>query len=202
MIIAAFIILLICILLILPVSLDLKYLYLGGSGRMTVRAGILALHVTVFDSAKQEKMKTEESEEAKKDDEKKEDESAKKEKKEKLDFGRMKKILSESLKLLSYLSKRLTVDRLKLHFHIGLEDAAATGIATGAAWAFLYDFVSLCDNKLKLKSHSVNVCPDFREEVFETDIRLVISIRIIFAVILAVKAMKLYLKMKGDNKNE
>ena len=193
MIIAAFIILLICILLILPVSLDLKYLYLGGSGRMTVRAGISALHVTVFDSAKQEKMKTEES---KKDDEKK------KEKKEKLDFGRMKKILSESLKFLSYLSKRLTVDRLKLHFHIGLEDAAATGIATGAAWAFLYDFVSLCDNKLKLKSHSVNVCPDFREEVFETDIMLVISIRIIFAVILAVKAMKLYLKMKGDNKNE
>lgn len=196
MIIAAFIILLICILLILPVSLDLKYLYLGGSGRMTVRAGISALHVTVFDSAKQEKKKTAESEEAKKDDEKK------KEKKEKLDFGRMKKILSESLNLLSYLSKRLTVDRLKLHFHIGLEDAAATGIAIGAAWAFLYDFVSLCDNKLKLKSHSVNVCPDFKEEVFETDIRLVISIRIIFAVILAVKAMKLYLKMKGDNKNE
>lgn len=196
MIIAAFIILLICILLVLPVSLDLKFLYLGGSGRITVRAGISRLAFGIFDSAEKQKKKeyAEKSKEIKKDNNKAE--------KEKLDFGKTKTLLAEGLKLLSYFSKRLTVERLKLHFHIGFDDAAATGIATGAAWAFLYDFVSLCDNKLKLKSHSVNVCPDFTKEVFETDIRLVLNIRIIFALILAVKTMKLYSKMKGDNKNE
>lgn len=180
------ILLVIALLLFLPISADVSFELLGGIDRLRVKAGLAAPFITVFDSSKKKKVKNKE----KKPKEEKEEEDKEENKKKKKSFEDIKKILNLAADILTFLKKRLKIILLKLHFHMGFDDAAKTGIATGSAWGFLYDFVSLCDRKFNLKKHSVHVSPDFTQEVFETDINVKISIRLIYAIIVAIKFLK------------
>ena len=120
----------------------------------------------------------------------KEERSDSAKKKKKTSFKSIKEILNFALDIFGFLKKRLEIEILKLHFHIGFDDAAETGIVTGSAWGFLYDFVSICDKRFKLKKHSVHVSPDFTQEVFETDINIRVSLRLIYAITVAIKILK------------
>ncbi|MBO4896726.1 MAG: DUF2953 domain-containing protein [Clostridia bacterium] len=177
------------LLLLLPVKADVSFLLLGGQDRLCVKAGIVAPFLTVFDSTKKKakkKKKKEESETEKEEPDKKKEKKNKK----KYSFEQIKKLLKMVFDALAFVKKHLVISNLKLHFHMGFDDAAQTGIAVGSAWGFLYDFVALCDRKFKLKKHSVHVAPDFTQEVFETDLNVKLSFKLIYAIIVAVKILK------------
>ena len=182
------ILLVIVVILLLPLKANVSFLLLGGTDKLCVKAGLMVPVIKVFDSDKKKKKKEPEKEE--KQEEEEHGESGEKEKKKKKSFEDIKKILNLAADTFAFLKKHLVILKLKLHFHMGLDDAAKTGIAVGSAWGFLYDFVSLCGRQFKLKKFSVHVAPDFTQEVFETDINVRISIRIIYAIIVAFKILK------------
>ena len=179
------VLLIIVILLFAPLRADISFLLLEGENRLCVRAGIAAPFITVYDSSRKQKSK-----ERKAQNKEKEEDIDSGNKKKKISFKDIKEVLNLALDIFGFLKKRLKIEFLKLHFHIGLDDAAQTGIVTGSAWGFLYDFVSICDRQFKLKKHSVHVSPDFTQEVFETDINIKVSFRLIYAITVAIKFLK------------
>ena len=162
------------LLLFLPVKADVSFVLLDGHDRLCVKAGLIAPVIKIVDSGKKKVKKKENKEGTGETDGKKE----KKEKK-KYSFEQFKKLMNMVFDVLAFVKKHLVSSNLKLHFHIGLDDAAQTGITVGSAWGFLYDFAALCDRQFVLKKHSVHVAPDFTREVFETDINVIISLILI-----------------------
>ena len=180
------------ILLIMPLCAEIEYLLLEkGGGRLRIKVGLITPFVSVADTGKkpkEKKKKRKKSEKQKKDDgkEKKEDGKAKK----KTSFEDIKDIIKAVADALAVLKKRLVIDKLKLHFHIGTGDAAKTGVATGSAWGALGGIVSLLKSRFNLKGYSVNVVPAFTKELFETDIDVKLKIKVIYILVMGIKILK------------
>lgn len=49
----------------------------------------------------------------------------------------------------------------------GLDDAAHTGIATGAVWGSVYNIFGFLDRLFTIKSHNFSITPVFDSEAFE-----------------------------------
>ena len=87
-----------------------------------------------------------------------------------------------------YVRKKIKVETLNFSMTFGLDDAAHTGIATGAAWGSVYNIFGFLDKLFIVKSHNFSITPVFDGEAFkmslESKIRFSISnlIAIGFAV--------------------
>jgi len=179
MIVALIILLCILLLCIMPVKVDVSYLLYKNENAFKIRAGVLFPFITVFDSSKKKKVKESSAEK----------EGNKRPKRE-INFEFIKEIMSHCAKLFAYFKKHLVIEKFKLHFHIGADEAALTGIATGAAWGALYDIAAVFDRNFKLKEKNIHVCPKFDGAIFETDINVRISIRFYNLLVFAGKTYK------------
>ncbi len=87
-----------------------------------------------------------------------------------------------------YVRKKIKMLNLDFHMTFGLDDAAHTGIATGAAWGSVYNIFGFLDRLFTVKSHKFNIIPVFDGEcfdfAFETKLRFSLSnlVAIAFAV--------------------
>lgn len=96
--------------------------------------------------------------------------------------------------------KGFHIENASLHFRIGLGDAAKTGIAVGAMWALLYDGLAFCDYIGTVKNHYFEVAPDYKEEGFESVGKIKLSLRVIDALIIALRF--LHLTYKNNKKQK
>lgn len=175
MIVFLIVLIIIGLILFIPIKVKATYLLYRDTNRILVRGGLFTEFITLYDSTKPKK---------------------------EIDLEVVLALLKETLNEFVFFKKRLTFDNLKLHFHIGFEDAAYCGITTGLTWSALYNILSLVDHNFKLKKHSLHICPEFNKKVFETDIELRVSIRIIFLLIFAYKAYKSIKKLSIDRKED
>ena len=104
---------------------------------------------------------------------------------ENIERGRYTYLLSKR-----YVRKNITLESLDFSMTFGLDDAAHTGIATGALWGSVYNIYAFLDKLFIVKAHKFNITPVFDGEAFEldfdTNIKFSISnlISIAFAVII------------------
>lgn len=97
-----------------------------------------------------------------------------------------------------YVRKKIKMENLDFNMTFGLDDAAHTGIATGAAWGSVYNIFGFIDRLFIVKSHQFNITPVFDGECFAFDFetRLKFSLSNIIAVAFAVFINYLKAKIK------
>ena len=182
MIIALIILCLIAAILICPLNAEISYLLNKRKNVLKVNRGPLKPFIPVYKSGEKNQKKS-----GKNDGEKKKTE---------MSIEIIKDIISEVALLFSYFKRHLKILNLKLHFHIGADDAALTGILSGGAWGMAYDIAALIENKFNLKNKNIHVCPNFTEKVFETDISVRLSVKVFYLLIFAVKTYRAVKKLK------
>ncbi len=101
-----------------------------------------------------------------------------------------KKELSE---LLSYVRKHLSCKELDFRIAFGFDNAATTGITTGAVWTTGTLLLKIIDSLIGIEKMHMDVFPDFDHKRFET------SLKVIF-VIQPFRFFKMYQSIKRTTK--
>ena len=179
MIVLLIICLVLLTLLMSPVKLEIRYLLYEEKNVFTIKTGIFAPFITVFSNGK-----------GKKAGKIKQENKDKNSIKSKFSLSFFADALEEVGTLFSYFKKKLKITEFRLHFHIGAPDAAATGILTGSAWGTLYNVVAILENNFSLCEKNIHVAPDFTREVFETDIKIKLSIKIFYLMTFGVRTLR------------
>ncbi len=94
-----------------------------------------------------------------------------------------------------YIQKRLTAEDISFHLKFGLTDAAATGIATGAIWAVLYNILALIGRIGTLKNHNFEVVPVYTEAGFISEGSFKLSFRSIGIISVILRLYLTYKKL-------
>lgn len=123
--------------------------------------------------------------------------------------GKLKK-LAKTLKLVKktysknrwYIRRSLRVEQLDFHLKFGFEDAASTGIATGAIWSVLYGLTALVAQVGTLNNHYFEVVPVYTGKGFASEGRTKFSIRAVHAISLFVRLYLTYKKLTKTNKQK
>ncbi|MBS7297905.1 MAG: DUF2953 domain-containing protein [Eubacteriales bacterium] len=87
-------------------------------------------------------------------------------------------------------------ENLSFYLHYGTGDAASTGILYGVISGIVYGLFGAIANSSKTKKSEITINPDFNAAVFETNGECIVKIRNVHIIVIAVKLLKLYLKIK------
>ncbi len=103
-------------------------------------------------------------------------------------FGEVFEVSKNELRaMLSYVRKHLSCKEVDFNIRFGLDDAAKTGIATGAVWTSGTLLLKLVDALIGIKKIRMNVYPDFNEKKFEIYVKTILIMRPIHFIIIARK---------------
>ncbi len=91
---------------------------------------------------------------------------------------------NELLDMLSYVRKNLTCKELDFRIAFGMDDAAKTGIATGAVWASGTFLLKLIDTLISIKKVHMDVYPDFNHKRFEISFKTILIMQPIHFIII------------------
>ena len=114
----------------------------------------------------------------------------------------IKKIYSDSKSglcdLFASLRRRMKSDGVDvdLNINFGFEDAAVTGVSTGAFWGLGSLILKLFDLLLGLNKVNMNVVPDFSNEFFNIYAKIDLIIQPIHFIIILLRAVKVYKRIK------
>ena len=90
-------------------------------------------------------------------------------------FGEVFEVSKNELKnMLSFARKHLSCKEVDFNIRFGLDDAAKTGIATGAVWTSGTFLLKLIDTLIGIKKIKMNVYPDFNEKKFEIYLKTIL----------------------------
>ncbi|MEE0944338.1 MAG: DUF2953 domain-containing protein [Clostridia bacterium] len=93
-------------------------------------------------------------------------------------------------------------ENLRFYLHYGTGDAASTGILYGVINGIVYGLLGLITNSSKTKKSEITINPDFTAAVFETNGECIAKIRNVHIIVIAVKLLKLYLKIKKGKERD
>ncbi|MBQ3226136.1 MAG: DUF2953 domain-containing protein [Clostridia bacterium] len=181
--------LLLLLFLFLPLSVGVEYWYQDAKQTCFLRLRIFGIPL---------KIRIPVSEKTKKKEKTPKEEKPKK----KLTFSRLKGIFygirdayketkADIRKLFSDLRKELTVESLMFHLHFGLDNAAKTGIATGAAWASSSCALAAIHQMLSVKHADLNVVPDFNTECMRIYVKSIFRFRPVHIISIGARALKI-----------
>lgn len=90
----------------------------------------------------------------------------------------------------NFLSK-ITLRKIEWHTMVGVGDAAATGVITGAFWAVKGGVIGLLSHYMKLKDMPVmSITPSFQHAVSITSFKCMIQVRVGHAILAGIKLVK------------
>lgn len=98
-----------------------------------------------------------------------------------------------------YIRKRIYAERINFHLKFGLNNAATTGIATGAIWTILYGLLALLGQLGTVKEHFFEVVPVFTEAGFISEGRIKLRFRLIGILSVALRLYLTYKKVQREN---
>ena len=98
-----------------------------------------------------------------------------------------------------YIRRRIVLKETEVFVKFGLDDAAATGTAVGAAWGTLYGMLALLGRICTVKNHSFDVVPVYNSIGFCMRVKGIISFRLINIIKVAIR---LYISYKRVIKKE
>ena len=118
------------------------------------------------------------------------------------DFKEIYKTSKEELKeMLSYVRKHATVNEVDFKIHFGFDNAAATGISTGAIWGMGSFILKVLDSLIGIKKINMQVNPDFNNKIFEIYIKFLLIMKPIHFIIILDKIIKTYTYVKNKINN-
>ena len=103
-------------------------------------------------------------------------------------FGDVYKTSKDELfSMLAYVRKHLRCKEVDFNIRFGLDDAAKTGIATGAVWTSGTLLLKIIDTLIGIKKINMNVYPDFNDKKFEIYVKTILIMRPIHFIMIARK---------------
>jgi hypothetical protein len=94
-------------------------------------------------------------------------------------------------KIVRQFLKKVTIKKIEWNSTIGIDDAALTGMATGALWAVKGSLLGLISHYTRLKDMpKISVTPNFQQLASRTDFRCMIQFRIGNAMLAGIKVVK------------
>ena len=122
-------------------------------------------------------------------------------------FGRenIKAVKDMIYAILGYMFKHLvTINRLRIKFVFGVDDAMETALIFGAVSAFVFNVIGVMDRKMRLKKHITEIKPAFDNPHIFAECEAKISTSIGRAIVLAIIALRhtvpLLIKFRKSNK--
>ncbi len=91
---------------------------------------------------------------------------------------------NELFEMLSYVRRHLSCQETDFRIAFGLDDAAKTGITTGAVWASGTFLLKIIDALISIKKINMNVYPDFNHRRFEIYLKTILIMRPIHFIII------------------
>ncbi len=113
-------------------------------------------------------------------------------------YNTSKKELKE---MLSYVKQHLTIKRVDFSIHFGFDNAAATGISTGAIWGMGSFILKVIDSLIGIKKIDMQVNPDFNNKIFEIYSKTILIMRPIHFIIILRQVLKTYKYVNNKIKN-
>ncbi|WLR56061.1 DUF2953 domain-containing protein [Mesobacillus subterraneus] len=87
--------------------------------------------------------------------------------------------------------KKVTIRNIEWHTMVGVSDAAATGVITGAFWAVKGGVIGLLSYYMKMKEMPVmTISPSFQQTVSITSFKCMIQVRVGHAILAGIKLVK------------
>ena len=108
---------------------------------------------------------------------------------------------SELSEMLSYVRRHLTVQNVDFEIRFGFDNAAITGISTGAIWTMGSFILKAIDSLVGIKKINMQVNPDFNNKVFEVSSKFILIMRPIHFIIVLRKVIKTYSYVKNKINN-
>jgi hypothetical protein len=94
-------------------------------------------------------------------------------------------------KIIRLFLKKVTIRNIEWHTMVGVSDAAATGVITGAFWAVKGGVIGLLSNYMKMKEMPVmTITPSFQQTVSITSFKCMIQVRVGHAILAGIKLVK------------
>ncbi len=118
------------------------------------------------------------------------------------DFKEMYKTSKADLKdMLSYVREHLSVESVDFKINFGFDNAAATGISTGAIWGMGSFLLKVIDTLVGIKKINMQVNPDFNNKIFEIYLKTILIMRPIHFIIILRKVVNTYMYIKNKINN-
>ena len=92
--------------------------------------------------------------------------------------------------MLSYVRKHTSIKSVDFKIHFGLDNAAATGISTGAIWGMGSFVLKIIDSLIGIKKINMRVDPDFNNKVFEIYSKTILIMKPIHLIITVGQVLK------------
>ncbi len=89
--------------------------------------------------------------------------------------------------ILTFVREHLTCKNVDFSIRFGFDDAAKTGIGTGAVWTSGTLLLKIIDSLIGIKKINMNVYPDFNEKVFNLSFKTILIIQPIHFIIIVRK---------------
>ncbi|WP_234987224.1 DUF2953 domain-containing protein [Bacillus sinesaloumensis] len=97
----------------------------------------------------------------------------------------------DMIPILKSFLKKISISKFEWHSHIGVGDAAQTGIITGLGWSIKGVITGMMSNYLTLKTHpDYSITPSFQVPISETRLKCMIHFRIGHAMMAGIKAIR------------
>lgn len=108
---------------------------------------------------------------------------------------------SELKEMLSYVRKHVSVKNVDFDIRFGFDNAAATGISTGAIWGMGSFILKVIDSLIGIKKINMQVNPDFNNKVFEIYSKFILIMRPVHFIIILRNVIKTYSYVKNKINN-
>lgn len=99
---------------------------------------------------------------------------------------------------------KFLIKKLYVHMRLAGDDPAKLGVNTGRAWAAIATAMPILKSRFRIRSSDVQVTPDFTGTKTNVEavlhIRLIVGAVILLAIRYGIKALKLYLQRKKQQK--
>ena len=94
-------------------------------------------------------------------------------------------------KIIRNFLKKVTLRNIEWHTMVGVSDAAATGVITGALWAAKGGVIGILSHYMKLKEMPVmTITPSFQQTISITSFKCMIQVRVGHAILAGIKLVK------------
>lgn len=107
------------------------------------------------------------------------------------DFNQLLTHVAGLHKIIRDFLSKITLRKIEWHTMVGVGDAAATGVITGAFWAVKGGVIGLLSHYMKLKDMPVmSITPSFQHAVSITSFKCMIQVRVGHAILAGIKLVK------------
>lgn len=94
-------------------------------------------------------------------------------------------------KIIRHFLNKVTIRNIEWHTMVGVSDAAATGVITGAFWAVKGGVIGLLSSYMKMKEMPImTITPSFQQTISITSFKCMIQVRVGHAILAGIKLVK------------